>query len=361
MQKTNHSNTSIISKSNGDNNSTFSNGYALLIGVGSDLPMTVKDVNAINDVLTNPEMAAYKPKEHVKLLTEEKATKKNILDGLGWLIKKAKSNPEATIFIYYSGHGGSPKKGDKDEYYLLPYDYIENEDKKEFRLSGKEWIGKINKIKAQKIFVTLDCCHAEGVLSKGEIYVKGSQKLIEQLGGGKGRVVLASCKDDELSYARPHLSVFTEIFLEAMKGIASKEEEYVAVIDVVQHVLKEVPKRARILNKTQTPVLANTNNLDGAFTLCKHNKGVSDILRKELSIKEDKSLSSKSEDMDKEELKKLIQSEILKALLVISGKLGKSNGEFVDLLKEFQTKPQGFSMTDFRSRLTLFVVFCDEL
>ncbi|MBX9258970.1 hypothetical protein H1Q63_34475 [Desmonostoc muscorum CCALA 125] len=32
-------------------NQTFTNGYALLIGVGAGLPVTVKDVTAIGDIL----------------------------------------------------------------------------------------------------------------------------------------------------------------------------------------------------------------------------------------------------------------------------------------------------------------------
>ena len=37
----------------------FSNGYALLIGVGADLPVTVKDATALRDVLVNQNRAAY--------------------------------------------------------------------------------------------------------------------------------------------------------------------------------------------------------------------------------------------------------------------------------------------------------------
>jgi hypothetical protein len=35
-------------------NQIFTNGYALLIGVGADLPITVKDATALRDVLINP-------------------------------------------------------------------------------------------------------------------------------------------------------------------------------------------------------------------------------------------------------------------------------------------------------------------
>ncbi|MFS0514491.1 hypothetical protein ACEYW6_07150 [Nostoc sp. UIC 10607] len=38
-------------------NQTFTNGYALLIGVGADLPVTVKDATAIQDILIDSDHA----------------------------------------------------------------------------------------------------------------------------------------------------------------------------------------------------------------------------------------------------------------------------------------------------------------
>jgi hypothetical protein len=60
---------------------TFWHGHALLIGVGADLPATVKDATAIRDVLVNPSRAAY-PVDQVELLTETGAVRKNILEAL---------------------------------------------------------------------------------------------------------------------------------------------------------------------------------------------------------------------------------------------------------------------------------------
>jgi hypothetical protein len=55
--------------------SLFTHGYALLIGVGEtanprwSLPVTVKDVQALQSVLTEPALCAYpNDKHHVRLL-----------------------------------------------------------------------------------------------------------------------------------------------------------------------------------------------------------------------------------------------------------------------------------------------------
>ncbi|MEH2457552.1 hypothetical protein [Nostoc sp.] len=45
-------------------NQTFTNGYALLIGVGADLPVTVKDATAIRDILIDGDRIHQMRKDH---------------------------------------------------------------------------------------------------------------------------------------------------------------------------------------------------------------------------------------------------------------------------------------------------------
>ncbi len=150
-------------------NQLFANGYALLIGVGADLPVTVKDATALRDVLINPHRAAY-PLKQVNLLTETSATRQGILAGFDELIKRSNQNPGATAIVYYSGHGGYIK-GTK-EYFLVPYGY-NSKHRKETAISGLEFTQKIEAIKAQKLIVLLDCCHAGGITKDSStVFVK---------------------------------------------------------------------------------------------------------------------------------------------------------------------------------------------
>ncbi|MEM6402238.1 MAG: caspase family protein, partial [Cyanobacteria bacterium P01_D01_bin.116] len=45
------------------------------------------------------------------------ATKERILENLNWLKQQAENDPEATILIYYSGHG---LLDNSQDYYLIP-------------------------------------------------------------------------------------------------------------------------------------------------------------------------------------------------------------------------------------------------
>jgi Caspase domain len=152
---------------------SFDRGYALLIGVGEcayskwSLPVTVKDVTAVKEILVDPSLCGYPDNdEHIRLLCNNKATRKSILDGLQWLKEIANRDPEATVIIYYSGHGWlNPANG---SYYLIPND-VDTMDFRPSILAGADFTQAIRSINSQKLLVILDCCHAEGVASgKGD-------------------------------------------------------------------------------------------------------------------------------------------------------------------------------------------------
>jgi hypothetical protein len=80
----------------------FSNGYAIFIGVGADLPVTTNDAKALHDLFINPGRAAYSP-ERVKLLTEKDATRDGILTTLDTFAILLSKDPNATIMVAQIG------------------------------------------------------------------------------------------------------------------------------------------------------------------------------------------------------------------------------------------------------------------
>ena len=248
-------------------NQTFSNGYALLIGVGADLPVTIKDATAVSDVLIDPSRAAY-PLKQVQLLTETAATRQNILDAFDQLIAQVNQTPDATAIVYYSGHGGRIKS--TGEYFLVPYGY-DPDRRAETTISGTEFTQKIEAIKAQKLIVLLDCCHAGGVPAlKGldETFVKSPvpADLLNRLTSGGGRVVVASSREDEYSYTGTPYSVFTACLLEALQGKGSVSKDgYARILDVLIYLFGQVPQRA---SGSQHPFVNKMLNLGDNFPLC---------------------------------------------------------------------------------------------
>ena len=142
----------------------FNHGYALLIGVGQTakpryaLPVTVKDIQAIYAVLTDPELCAYpKNDRHIRLLHDAGATRRAILEGLDWLRAQSAEDSEATAIVYYSGHGAFDQT--TDQYYLLQHDFNPS-DIPNSALSHKEFTQALRQIEAQRLLVIVDSCHS---------------------------------------------------------------------------------------------------------------------------------------------------------------------------------------------------------
>lgn len=254
---------------------TFENGYALLIGVGGgNIAITVEDATALRDILVDPNRAAY-PTNQVKLLTEQSANRKSILDGFDELIQEANKNPDATVVIYYSGHGGRIENvGKPSEYFLVPSDF-DSKNWKKTAIFGHEFINKIKSIKSKKMLILLDCCHAGGIptpKNDSAKFVKSPAPpdLINVLSPGSGQIMIASSSENEFSYTDKPYSVFTTCLIEALSGKASSNKEgYAKIMDVMGYLLEEVPPRAKKrANGEQHPVISQINNLNANFPVC---------------------------------------------------------------------------------------------
>jgi len=225
----------------------FSNGYALIVGVGADLPNTVGDAQGLADILKDSERCSY-PSEHVHLLTEKNANRGAVLAGLDALAQSA--GAESAVVVYFSGHGYRATTSIGEAYYLLPYGYdIQRLSKT--AISGQEFADRLRAIPAQKLLVLLDCCHAGGV---GDAKAPGLElaksplppEAVALLAEGSGQVLIASSQEDERSFAGKPYSAFTLALIEALSGVgAAKKDGYVRVADVALHAREVVPGRTK--------------------------------------------------------------------------------------------------------------------
>jgi len=250
---------------------TLKNSYAIIIGVGHDLPESVKDAQSVYDILSNPEIAGYK-KENITLLTEKLAVRKSILEAFDQLI--AKTNEDSSVFLFYSGHGGTftdndliasrksgvplkPESANIRHYFLQPNDCnIKNFEKTWVR--AEELKEKISKLKSRRIILFLDCCHAEGMAKSGtdinptelKNRLRNPEGLAQKIDDGKGMSFLTSCRADEESYILPgdSLSLFTKCLIEVLKGEHRTffEEPFIRMTEVINYLMKKVPERKPI-------------------------------------------------------------------------------------------------------------------
>lgn len=250
----------------------FDGGRALLIGIGEgycpSLQLTSlvrKDAEAVAQILCDPALCGY-PASQVRLLLDEQATKSNIVDSLRELAASAK--PDDTVVIFFSGHGGRRVGAPDYSGYLCPADYVPG-DPDGTGLLAEDLSVLLNAIPAARVVLLLDACHAEAAaLVKAEARPKGMlqgfrEPALEKLASGNGRVVIASCRDSELSWTsswRGH-SLFTHFLLEGLRGQArGLDDGTVRVLDLFSYLSEQVPANP-VNSAVQHPVMrAHTEN-----------------------------------------------------------------------------------------------------
>lgn len=244
-------------------NGTLGNAFALIIGVGKDLQSTILDATDIKELLVSPNHAGYLP-ENIRLLTDKKATRKNILDAFDWLIEETDEN--SSVFLYYSGHGGNysdndflkeenwkPEEENRQYFHLCPYDYDE-ENYEDTWIKAEEVKAKISELKSRRLIFFLDCCHAAGITHNvaaqsstrkfgQEIEADG---LAQHLDNGRGMSIVSSCREDQLSVIFPddRNSLYTKCMLEVLKGNGKTdmEDPFIRISEVVRYIFKKVPE-----------------------------------------------------------------------------------------------------------------------
>ena len=246
----------------------FDHGYALLIGVDWNkyerlaLPVVGKDIQRLAKILSHPDRCAYLP-ENIEVLTQEEATRENILGGLTRLGEKLTNDQSgnATAIVYFSGHGHLERTG---ESFLLPYDM--GFPVSLYGVPAKGFAEAIAALNPRRLMVVLDCCHAEAMDLKGDAALDGVSTVaitaetpgFSKLATGEGRAVLSSSRSDQKSWIRDdgRMSVFTYHLIEALTGHAGRvASPDVTVTEVMDYVAKTVPATAKKeKNATQTPV-----------------------------------------------------------------------------------------------------------
>jgi hypothetical protein len=184
---------------------------ALLIGINyienpnNRLNGCINDINNIETKLrnTNPNSIEYRKLSDNQTNSSLKPTRKNIIDGINWLVSGLKNGE--SVFFHYSGHGGLTLDKSKDErsgfdscIYPIANGRIEMITDDELRAI------LVNKIPSGcKCFAILDCCHSGSALDLrymysapeyGKIIVSQDNKYPKTLGTV---LFLSGCQDNQ--------------------------------------------------------------------------------------------------------------------------------------------------------------------
>jgi hypothetical protein len=230
------------------------NAYAVVVGVADyrhvpRLPASVRtDATDIRDLLTDPERGGYHP-DRVALLLDGDATRDGILGALAEVGSRA--DADSAVFVYVSAHGGRVTSGPGAGEYLLPVDTEELSDAALARtaISGADFGAAVRAVPARKVLVAFDCCHAGGIgavksPAAGPVAAGLPESYYERLAAGRGRAIVASCRDSEFSYASrsSRNSLFTEHLLAGLAGGVPTEDGLVRVFDLFEYLQPRVTR-----------------------------------------------------------------------------------------------------------------------
>lgn len=241
---------------------TFSQAYALIIAISeyegrNALPNIVtKDAHDVVKLLTSENYCGYDSSK-VKILINSDATLSNIRKELSSLADKAGTHD--TVFIYFSGHGYNEADDANPSCLLVPIDFGSPQGG---MLSEQELSNLLSKISSDRLLFVIDACHSAGVATFKNLHqdtekIGFSEKSLERLSQGRGKVLLASSRDYETSLILngDQNSLFTKHFLAALKvEVSSINDEFIRVFDIFSHIEQSVPKEAENVGKEQHPV-----------------------------------------------------------------------------------------------------------
>ena len=190
----------------------------------------------------------------VKVLTDEKATKDEIIDGFDWISKETTSKDVALVFL--AGHGINDSGG---VYYYLPV----NTDMDKLRRTAVPFTEMKNTVAslAGKTVLFIDTCHAGNVMGARAVATDITGVVNELASAENGAVVFASSTGRQYSFEDSNWGngAFTKAVVEGINGKADYTGKGKITINMLDLYISE---RVKELTKgKQTPATAKPQTI----------------------------------------------------------------------------------------------------
>lgn len=231
--------------------------YVLSIGVSDyqnevlRLQFAAKDAADLSETFRAQGKSLYRSVE-IKLLTDRRASKNNILDGLEWLQKQTTAKDIAILFL--AGHGVTdPSTGG---YYFLPYD-ADPEAMKRTMIPESEIRDTLAAIPG-KVLLFLDSCHSGKVFSANQTRgVADLTSLIGELSSAESGVVVFAASTGRQSSQESSTwnnGAFTKALIEGLSGRADYQKTGRVTVSMLDLYISERVKE--LTQGKQTPTSA---------------------------------------------------------------------------------------------------------
>jgi WD40 repeat protein len=201
-------------------------------------------------------------KVEARLLLDNQATRRNILESLAWL--KALAKPGDVVVAFYAGHGDARRAG---QFYLLPVD-VDIKDLASTAISGELLKKELGDLPCSAMLL-LDACYAGSFDKPGRktrALPGAADELIRDFVYDAGLVVLCgAAKEQEAAEENGH-GFFTKALVEGLSGQAERDENGVVDLSALQ---LYVERRVRKLSGgEQEPTISRPSTVR-SFALAK--------------------------------------------------------------------------------------------
>ena len=233
------------------------NKFALLIGVSeyqsgfSPLPTTVKDVEAIQEVLVNPEIGEFAAENVTVLKNPQKPDMEEAIHDL-----YDNRQRDDLLLLYFSGHGLINDDG--NFYFSTSSTKKKNASFLPYLAVAASYVHEcMKKSKSKRKVVILDSCFS-GAFSQGMTAKDGGAINIKQHLGGQGTAILTASTSTQYAYEEEgsEFGIYTRYLVDGIKtGAADKDGDgSISIDELHEYVSSKVQEVAPAMTPKIYPV-----------------------------------------------------------------------------------------------------------
>ena len=217
--------------------------WALIIGIDeyefvSPLGYAVSDATAVAEILK--EKFDF-PEENIKVLTNESATRENIMSSF-MSFRSEDIHVDDRIIVFYAGHGDTQTGRRGEVGYLIPHNG--NPEDLSTLIRWDELTRNSDLIVAKHVLFVMDACY--GGLAITRRMPSGSMRFLKDMLQRYSRQVITAGKANEevadSGGPLPNHSIFTGHFLEGLNGKAVSSDGVISANSIMAYVYENVGK-----------------------------------------------------------------------------------------------------------------------
>lgn len=199
--------------------------YALVVGISNYKALSGPrfanhDARQVQRMLCN--LAGFQNDPfHIRVRVDQEATIGTLYGDLHWLLQKARLNPEAAVFFYFSGHG-SPLLGEDgaslQDGLLVPYETNLDALNDRTAVSLSFLRSELGKLKNKDVVCVIDACFSGSGKSVSRLKAIKPKMKRDLLASEKLFISAAAADRPAEEYAPGEQGAFTYFFLKALMG-----------------------------------------------------------------------------------------------------------------------------------------------